>query len=101
MSTTRTPSCEMLIWQRRAYLVSDGKVTEEPLVDPGADDSPAPGGPSIVPPPGTRPLHRRSPLRRPRPSRRRSNEPGASGAEESSSTSLKALSWRSWEGMFS
>jgi phospholipid-binding lipoprotein MlaA len=23
--------------QRRAYLVSDGKVTEEPLVDPGAD----------------------------------------------------------------
>ena len=24
--------------QRRAYLVSDGKVTEEPLVDPGADD---------------------------------------------------------------
>ncbi len=25
--------------QRRAYLVSDGKVTEEPMVDPGADDS--------------------------------------------------------------
>jgi len=25
--------------QRRAYLVSDGKVTEEPLVDPDADDS--------------------------------------------------------------
>jgi phospholipid-binding lipoprotein MlaA len=23
--------------QRRAYLVSDGKITEEPLVDPGAD----------------------------------------------------------------
>src|SRR5271155_4545943 len=26
--------------QRRAYLVSDGKVTEEPLVDPGADSDP-------------------------------------------------------------
>jgi phospholipid-binding lipoprotein MlaA len=24
--------------QRRAYLVSDGKITDEPLVDPGADD---------------------------------------------------------------
>ncbi|HEY3850137.1 MAG TPA: VacJ family lipoprotein [Steroidobacteraceae bacterium] len=40
---------------RRAYLVSNGKVTEEPLVDPGADDSPAPGGSSIVPPPGPSP----------------------------------------------
>lgn len=27
---------------RRAYLVSDGRVTEEPLTDPGADDSPPP-----------------------------------------------------------
>jgi phospholipid-binding lipoprotein MlaA len=35
---------------RRAYLVSDGKVTNEDLVDPGADDSPAPGGPPIAPP---------------------------------------------------
>ena len=26
--------------QRRAYLISDGKVTDEPLVDPGADDPP-------------------------------------------------------------
>lgn len=31
--------------QRRAYLVSDGKVTEEPMVDPGADDSPPPTKP--------------------------------------------------------
>jgi len=30
--------------QRRAYLVSDGKVTEEPLIDPGADE------PGEVPP---------------------------------------------------
>lgn len=36
---------------RRAYLVSDGKVTDDQLVDPGADDSPAPGGSSIAPPP--------------------------------------------------
>jgi len=38
--------------QRRAYLVSDGKVTEEVLVDPGADDAdtaPPPAQPS--PPP--------------------------------------------------
>jgi phospholipid-binding lipoprotein MlaA len=27
--------------QRRAYLISDGKLKEEPLEDPGADDSPA------------------------------------------------------------
>jgi phospholipid-binding lipoprotein MlaA len=33
--------------QRRAYLVSDGKVTEEPLLDPGADN-PDPDNP--VPP---------------------------------------------------
>jgi phospholipid-binding lipoprotein MlaA len=36
---------------RRAYLVSDGKVMDEQLVDPGADDSPAAGGSSIAPPP--------------------------------------------------
>jgi phospholipid-binding lipoprotein MlaA len=35
---------------RRAYLVSDGKVLDDQLVDPGADDSPAPGGSSIAPP---------------------------------------------------
>jgi phospholipid-binding lipoprotein MlaA len=40
---------------RRAYLVSDGKVTNDQLVDPGADDSPAPGGSSIAPPPGPSP----------------------------------------------
>jgi phospholipid-binding lipoprotein MlaA len=40
---------------RRAYLVSDGKVTDEQLVDPGADDSPAPGGSSITPPPSPPP----------------------------------------------
>jgi len=32
--------------QRRAYLVSDGKVSaEEPLLDPGEDDKPAPPPP--------------------------------------------------------
>jgi phospholipid-binding lipoprotein MlaA len=46
--------------QRRAYLVSDGKVTEEPLVDPGADsdsDKAAPGQPppSTPPDPGKTP----------------------------------------------
>jgi phospholipid-binding lipoprotein MlaA len=38
--------------QRRAYLVSDGKISEEPLVDPG-DDSPAP--PAAPPKEGTAP----------------------------------------------
>src|SRR6202166_2395678 len=38
--------------QRRAYLVSDGKVTEEPLVDPGADSEPQPSTP---PDPGKTP----------------------------------------------
>jgi phospholipid-binding lipoprotein MlaA len=41
--------------QRRAYLVSDGKVTEEPLVDPGADtpdaEQAAPAAPPPSPPP--------------------------------------------------
>jgi phospholipid-binding lipoprotein MlaA len=38
--------------QRRAYLVSDGKISpSEELVDPDADQSPAPGGPSIATPP--------------------------------------------------
>jgi phospholipid-binding lipoprotein MlaA len=44
--------------QRRAYLVADGKVTdEEPLVDPGADEpqsaspAPVPDRPAPVPPP--------------------------------------------------
>jgi phospholipid-binding lipoprotein MlaA len=55
--------------QRRAYLVSDGKVTEEPLVDPGDDipdsdksaapaDPSAPAGPTPAPiatPPGAPP----------------------------------------------
>jgi phospholipid-binding lipoprotein MlaA len=36
--------------QRRAYLVSDGKVSEEPLVDPGAE--PDPNQPPATPPPG-------------------------------------------------
>jgi phospholipid-binding lipoprotein MlaA len=38
--------------QRRAYLVSDGKVTEEILEDPGADDAadtPAPPAPPNKP----------------------------------------------------
>jgi len=49
---------------RRAYLVSDGKVPDEQLVDPGMDDSPAPGGSSITPPPappGARPAAPPSP----------------------------------------
>jgi phospholipid-binding lipoprotein MlaA len=47
--------------QRRAYLVSDGKVTDEPLVDPGEDspdsDKAAPTGtpPTGAPPAGTPP----------------------------------------------
>ena len=43
--------------QRRAYLVSDGKVTEEPLVDPGADSDSdkTPPQPSTPPVPGTTP----------------------------------------------
>jgi phospholipid-binding lipoprotein MlaA len=48
--------------QRRAYLVSDGKATEEPLVDPGADTPDAeqaapsaPSPPSAPPPPSTPP----------------------------------------------
>ena len=37
---------------RRAYLVSDGKVSpSDELVDPDADQSPAPGGPAIATPP--------------------------------------------------
>jgi len=37
---------------RRAYLVSDGKISpSSELVDPDADQSPAPGGPSIATPP--------------------------------------------------
>lgn len=47
--------------QRRAYLVSDGKVTDEVLVDPGADDTdtaapkPAPQTPEKKPAPPTPP----------------------------------------------
>ena len=42
--------------QRRAYLVSDGKVTDEVLVDPGADDSDtaAPKTPPKTPPDDTK-----------------------------------------------
>jgi phospholipid-binding lipoprotein MlaA len=35
--------------QRRAYLISDGKLTDEPLVDPGADDAPAATPPAKAP----------------------------------------------------
>jgi phospholipid-binding lipoprotein MlaA len=45
--------------QRRAYMVSDGKITEEPLVDPGADmpdsDKAAPSAPPPNQPPPTSP----------------------------------------------
>jgi len=41
--------------QRRAYLVSDGKVTEEPLVDPEADIPDADKPPPDKPPPDTQP----------------------------------------------
>jgi len=38
---------------RRAYLVSDGTISpSNELVDPDAEDSPAPGGPSVATPPG-------------------------------------------------
>ncbi len=41
---------------RRAYLVSDGKISpSSELVDPDADESPAPGGPSIATPPAEAP----------------------------------------------
>ena len=40
---------------RRAYQVSDGKIKYEELVDPGMDESPAPGGSSIIPAPTTPP----------------------------------------------
>jgi phospholipid-binding lipoprotein MlaA len=36
--------------QRRAYLVSDGKVTDEVLVDPGADEAPDSATPPAPPP---------------------------------------------------
>ena len=45
--------------QRRAYLVSDGKVTEEPLVDPDADDPDSGKAPA-----------RQAARARPRPSRK-------------------------------
>jgi len=41
--------------QRRAYLVSDGKVTEEPLVDPGADTDAEPTPSTSPPAPATSP----------------------------------------------
>jgi phospholipid-binding lipoprotein MlaA len=45
--------------QRRAYLISDGKGTEEPLVDPGEDapasDKAAPATPPATTPPATSP----------------------------------------------
>jgi phospholipid-binding lipoprotein MlaA len=41
---------------RRAYLVSDGKISpSDELVDPEAGESPAPGGPSIATPPAEAP----------------------------------------------
>lgn len=41
--------------QRRAYLVSDGKVTDEVLVDPGADDADTPA-PAATPAPTPTPI---------------------------------------------
>jgi phospholipid-binding lipoprotein MlaA len=38
--------------QRRAYLISDGKLKEEPLEDPGEDEPPAKKVPDPAPPPG-------------------------------------------------
>jgi phospholipid-binding lipoprotein MlaA len=52
---------------RRAYLVSDGKIDNEQLVDPGADDSPAPGGSSIAPPPAPAPQQSAPPPATPPP----------------------------------
>jgi hypothetical protein len=39
---------------RRAYQIT-GKSPDEPLIDPDADMSPAPGGPSIATPPPAAP----------------------------------------------
>jgi phospholipid-binding lipoprotein MlaA len=47
--------------QRRAYLVSDGKATEEVLVDPGADDTDTPAPPPQSPPPQTPPESEKKP----------------------------------------
>ncbi|HEY2677390.1 MAG TPA: VacJ family lipoprotein [Steroidobacteraceae bacterium] len=41
--------------QRRAYLIADGNVKDEPLEDPGADDLPAPAPPAPAPPAATPP----------------------------------------------
>jgi phospholipid-binding lipoprotein MlaA len=41
--------------QRRAYLVSDGKITDEPLVDPGADDPQNDTPPAATPPAAPQP----------------------------------------------
>jgi len=41
--------------QRRAYLISDGKVNDEPLEDPGADDARAPPASAPMPPSTTPP----------------------------------------------
>jgi phospholipid-binding lipoprotein MlaA len=41
--------------QRRAYLVSDGKATDEELVDPGADEAPNPSPTPPAPPPQAAP----------------------------------------------
>jgi phospholipid-binding lipoprotein MlaA len=41
--------------QRRAYLVSDGKITEEPLVDPGADTPDSDKTAPSAPPPTSQP----------------------------------------------
>jgi phospholipid-binding lipoprotein MlaA len=39
--------------QRRAYLISDGKVSEEPLVDPGDDTAAPPAAAPLTTPPGS------------------------------------------------
>ena len=41
--------------QRRAYQISDGKVTEEPLVDPGADEATDSANPAPPPEPPKKP----------------------------------------------
>jgi phospholipid-binding lipoprotein MlaA len=55
--------------QRRAYLVSDGKVTDEVLVDPGDDDtdSKAPTAPPKTPPPTATPPPQTPPPQTPPP----------------------------------
>jgi ABC-type transporter lipoprotein component MlaA len=51
--------------QRRAYLISDGKVTDEPLVDPGADTPDPDKASPTAPPPTSQPPATQPPATQP------------------------------------